>query len=245
MSENINVDSFLFGKIKAYQNNLGYKSGTDAVLLASIIKAARNHKILDMGSGVGVASLCLASRISHIEVYGLEINDYFYQLSFKNATENNLLSKYVPKKGSVLDKNIFDFQFDSIMSNPPYYKNYENKQDFSLKQQGNIEGEAKLKDFINFAFKNLKNKGNLYIIQRSERLKETLDLLIPKYWGNIEINPIYSYENKPAKRFIVIAKKLGSQNNTILHYGIVMHKNDTTYTERAEKILRDASSFYQ
>lgn len=243
MNKNISVDSFLSGKVKVNQNDSGYKSGTDAVLLASIIKAHSGQKILDMGSGVGVAGLCLASRVSDVEVYGIEVNDYFYELAIKNAKLNQL--PYIPIKGSVLNKDTFDFKFDIIMSNPPYYKNHESKQDFNLKQQGNIESDAKLEDFIKFAFANLKNKGYLYIIQRSERLKETLDLLIQKHWGAIELHPIYSYIDKPAKRFIVVAKKLGAQNNTILHYGIVMHKKDTTYTEEAEKILRDGLYFYQ
>lgn len=245
MNENISVDSFLSGKIKVNQNNLGYKSGTDAVLLASIVNAKFGQKVLDMGSGVGVAGLCLASRIADIEVYGIEVHNYFYEMALKNSLENQLNSKYIPTLGSILNKDVFDFKFDAIMSNPPFYKNHDNKKEFNLKQQGNIEGDAKLSDFIKFAFANLKNNRYLYIIQRSERLKETLDLLTPKHWGSIELHPIYSYTNKPAKRFIVIAKKLGSQNNSILHYGIVMHKKNTIYTSRAERILRDGYSFYQ
>lgn len=244
MNENISIDSFLSGKIQVYQNDSGYKSGTDAVLLASIIETKPRQKILDMGSGVGVASLCLACRVPNIDVYGLEVNEYFYELSLKNSSQNKLESNYIPRLGSVLNYDAFNFKFDIIMSNPPYFKNLENKENFSLKQQGNIEGEAKLSDFIKFAFNSLQNKGSLYIIQRSERLKETLDLLIPKHWGNIEIHPVYSYENKPAKRFIVVAKKLGAHNNTILHYGIVMHNLDTTYHNRASKILKDGLSFY-
>ncbi|MDR0484749.1 MAG: methyltransferase [Alphaproteobacteria bacterium] len=244
MNENISIDAFLSGKVKVYQDNSGYKSGVDAVLLASIIKAKQGQKVLDIGSGVGVASLCLASRIPNIEVYGLEVNEYFYGLSVKNSAENSLPSKYIPKLGSILTKNIFDFKFDIIMSNPPYYKNYQNKNNLSLKEQGNMEGVAKLADFIKFAFHNLKNHGCLYLIQRSERLKETLDLLVAKHWGNIEIHPIYSFAENPAKRFIVVAKKLGLADNTILHYGIVIHKKDTTYTVRAEGILRNGNSFY-
>lgn len=241
---NIVADAFLGGKIKVYQDNSGYKSGVDAVLLASLVKAHRGAKVLDMGSGVGVAALCLAARIPNIEVYGLEICEDFYNLAVQNSQENSLSSAYTPVRGSVLDKDIFDSQFDIIMSNPPYYKNYQNKADLSLKEQGNMEGEATLADFIRFAFYNLKNNGYLYLIQRSERLKETLDLLPAKHWGNIEIHPIYSFINAPAKRFIVVAKKLGAGDNTILHYGIVLHKNDTTYTEQAEKILRKGEAFY-
>jgi len=241
---NISIDAFLNGRIKVYQDDSGYKSGVDAVLLASMVKASKNQKVLDMGSGVGVAALCLACRIPNIAVYGLEACEHFYNLALKNSQENMLPSQYIPRLASVLDKNIFDFQFDVVLSNPPYYKNYQNKNELNLKEQGNIEGKAKLADFIRFAFYNLKNNGYLYLIQNSARLKETLDLLPPKHWGNIEIHPLYSFENQPAKRFIVSAKKLGGGDNTILHYGIVIHKNDTTYTKRAEKILKDGGSFY-
>ncbi len=243
MEENLVLESFLGGLVKIYQDNLGYKSGVDAVLLASIVEAKPYSNILDIGSGVGVASLCLASRISNLEIYSIEANLYFHTIAMLNKQINSFASQFTPINGNLLNYNSFPLQFDIVMTNPPYYKNIPDYKQITLKQQGNIENDAKLADFIHFAFKNLKNKGYLYMIQRSERLKETIDLLLAKHWGNIEINPVYSYENKAAKRFIIKAQKQGSLNSK-LNSGIIMHDDKNKYTQRAENILRFAKGFY-
>ena len=60
------LDKFLGGKIKIFQPLKGYRGGIDAVLLASFVNVYKNSKILDLGSGTGLISFCLAYRCSNI-----------------------------------------------------------------------------------------------------------------------------------------------------------------------------------
>ena len=67
-------DQFLGGQVKAYQPEKGFRSGSDAVLLAAAVKAQNGEKCLEFGCGVGVASLCLAKRLAGDKRIGLSIS---------------------------------------------------------------------------------------------------------------------------------------------------------------------------
>ncbi|XWO13367.1 tRNA1(Val) (adenine(37)-N6)-methyltransferase [Candidatus Hepatincola sp. Pdp] len=237
------LDLFLSGKVRAYQHPKGYRSGTDAVLLASIINNTKQGTCLEIGCGVGVASLCLAARLPNMHIIGLEKQEDFFHLACKNAELNNFpTSSFQPLLGNILTYK-FTEQFQVVFANPPYYVNKEHKKEFTLKEMGNMETDATLGNFIDFAFKSLKNHGYLYIIQSSERFQEMMQYFTLKHWGNIEIFPIYSYNNKPATRFILKAKKIGNNISTI-HNGIIMHNDDKTYSNHAVNILKHGKSFF-
>lgn len=237
------LDLFLNGKVQARQHPKGYRSGTDAVLLASIITNPKQGMCLEIGCGVGVASLCLAARLHNMHIIGLEKREDLFNLACENAKLNKFpTSSFQPVLGNILTHK-FTKQFQVVFANPPYYVNTEQKKEFTLKEMGNMETDATLKDFITFAFKNLKNHGYLYIIQSSERLQEMMQYFTLKHWGNIEIFPIYSYNNKPATRFIVKAKKIGN-NISKIHNGIIMHNTDKTYSNSAISILKHGKSFF-
>ena len=65
MATNFSTDDFLGGKLRVKQPKKGYRAGIDPVLLAASVNAHIGDNILDLGCGVGVASLCL-----HIEFLG-------------------------------------------------------------------------------------------------------------------------------------------------------------------------------
>ena len=69
-------DYLLNLKVKIFQPVDGYRASTDAVLLSSLPHNIKNgDKILDVGSGTGAISLCLAHRLHHhnVQINGLEI----------------------------------------------------------------------------------------------------------------------------------------------------------------------------
>ena len=55
-------DYLLNRQVKIFQPVDGYRASTDAVILSSLVqKVKKNDKILDVGSGTGAISLCLAA----------------------------------------------------------------------------------------------------------------------------------------------------------------------------------------
>lgn len=60
MSENTTLDAFLSGGLKLRQARAGHRSGTDAILLASVTPPGTDGLILDVGAGSGAVGLAAA-----------------------------------------------------------------------------------------------------------------------------------------------------------------------------------------
>ena len=64
MSIDYTLDGFLGGRLTIAQPKDGFRAGHDAVLLAAAVPARTGETILELGSGSGIASLCLAARVA-------------------------------------------------------------------------------------------------------------------------------------------------------------------------------------
>ena len=65
-------ETFLDGRVKVAQSDGGFRSGLDAVMLAAAVPAVSGQTALELGSGCGAASLCLAARIPGLALTGVE-----------------------------------------------------------------------------------------------------------------------------------------------------------------------------
>ncbi len=61
-AEGVTLDRFLGGRITAAQPGSGFRAGHDTVLLAAAVPAENDSVVLELGSGAGIASLCLSAR---------------------------------------------------------------------------------------------------------------------------------------------------------------------------------------
>ena len=95
MTAQLTHDAFLCGKLHLWQPKHGYRAATDAVLLAAACPAVAGQSVLDLGCGVGAASLCLASRVAGLVQTGLELQDDYAALARRNAAENGVALKVV------------------------------------------------------------------------------------------------------------------------------------------------------
>ena len=68
------METFLDGRVKARQPETGFRSGTDAVLLAAAVPGKAGDVALELGAGAGTASLCLAARVPGMDLTGVEID---------------------------------------------------------------------------------------------------------------------------------------------------------------------------
>ena len=81
------IDQFLGGKVTAKQPAQGYRAGVDAVLLAASVPAKAGDTVLELGCGVGVASLCLTARVGGLLVTGVELQPDYAALAAKNGLD--------------------------------------------------------------------------------------------------------------------------------------------------------------
>ena len=73
MTETLTHDAFLGGRLHVWQPRKGYRAGVDPVLLAAATPAKAGDTVLELGCGVGTASLCLAARVDRISITGVEL----------------------------------------------------------------------------------------------------------------------------------------------------------------------------
>ena len=236
-------DYLLDKKVKIIQGGETYKTSSDAVLLASMMHKVKNGaKILDVGSGGGSVSLCLAYRFKQAQIVGLEIQEKLVELAAMSAKANgfenlNFVCHDISKKTAPYAFCSFDY----VITNPPYFKNGSVSPNESKAAAHNGENVS-LPQWLKFCIKMLKPFGTLYLIERAEVLDEILSILYQKT-GNIQVLPVYSKKAQKAKRVIVSAQKDSKAGLSVLPPLVVHDENGHTFA--AEEILRVGKSYFE
>lgn len=240
-------DYLLNKRVKIFQPTDGYRAAIDAVFLAAMIDAQKvkaGMKILDVGSGTGAVSLCIAERLQDkkIEITGLEIQKDLVELATKSAATNKFDFLHYEWCDIREKNNDKASKYDIVISNPPYSDHDMPSPNKSKKQAHNMEN-FDLAKWMSTCLKMLKPKGYIALINRVEAINEILRAMHNKA-GNVQILPLYSKQGQEAKRIIVIAQK-GSHAPTIILPPLYIHNEDGNYSENAEKILRQAQGYFE
>jgi tRNA1(Val) A37 N6-methylase TrmN6 len=234
------LDDFLGGRIKLAQPSDGYRAGIDPIFLAASIHPKPQDKILEIGSGVGVACLSLAFRCPEAQIVGLELQPHLTQLAQTNVRDNNLEDRVEMINGDLNSPPslLKTHSFDQIMTNPPYF---EEKRVKISPIQGRAQANTETMDlgaWINGCFKFLKPKGIFTMIHRAERLSEICAHLGTKA-GDLVIYPLWPGPHKAARRVIIQGRK-NAGGELRLTPGIILHGDTEKYTPEAEAVLRHA-----
>lgn len=237
----ITIDTILGGRVQIAQPAQGFRIAIDTVLLAAAIDAQPHDTILDVGSGVGAAALCLAARQPDCRVIGLERQRPLVRFAADNIQRNHMNHRVEVLWGDLCQPppRLAAGTYAHVMTNPPYLEEQRMRPSSNpSKQTANSEQSANLEQWLKFCLLMVRPKGCITLIHRADRLHEILHLLTGKL-GNIMIFPIWSHAQKPAKRVIIRGRK-NSQAPTVLSPGLLMHRATGEYTAEAEAILRHA-----
>jgi tRNA1(Val) A37 N6-methylase TrmN6 len=198
--------------------------------------------VLDLGSGVGAASLCLAARVAGCRVFGLEMQQALVALARQNIDINGVTGRVESLIGSlqVPPPRLAPGSFHHVMTNPPFHPAEGTASPNASKDAANREGEIDLAGWMRFAVNMLRPKGSLTVIYRADRLDEVLAALHRKV-GEIVVIPLWPKTGRPAKRVLLRARKSIATPLT-LTAGLVLHEEDGRYTEPADAILRHGAA---
>lgn len=242
-------DAFLGGKIQIKQPLKGFRAGTDAVFLAASVYGFKKHDhILEVGSGVGTASICLAHRLRDteykIQYTGIDFQADLIDLANENAEMNGLSSVVTFEKADLfhLPKSMRERQFHHILTNPPFYGHGTLSRSTVKGRVLSFEEETgkDVQAWIKACQKRLKPKGVLTMIHTAERLPDILSALRGGF-GKIEIFPLFTKADKGAKRVLVRAQ-LDVKTGLILHPGLVLLDDKGKPTPEAEKVAREGNA---
>ncbi len=219
----VSEDGFLGRRLLVKQPKSGFRSGLDAVFLAAAVNARSGDVVLELGCGVGAASLCLLARQPVARAIGVEITPEYAQLARENAAQNGLPLEVVEADIAALLEALGPICVDHIFFNPPYFS-----VDAFTAPKGAAHATAHsgaddlLGHWIGVGARRLKPKGTMTMIHRAEALGEALEALNAHGFGAIEVIPLWSRSGRAAKRVILRAIK-GAGGEMKLSAGLVIH----------------------
>ena len=242
--DDVTEDAILGGRVIVRQPRVGFRVAIDSVFLPAAVPVRAGETVLDIGTGVGGAALCLLRRVPGCRVVGLELQPELAALARSNAERNGVAASFEIVVGDVSDpqKRITQENFFHVMMNPPYQESGRGQSPRSISRaKSSVEGEVVLADWIAFAFRALKSKGTLTLIHRADRLQDVLVSLKENApgAGEIVVYPLWpESRGNPAIRAIVRARK-GVATKLRLASGLVLHQSDGSFTREADAVLRE------
>lgn len=243
MTEALTLDAFLGGQLQILQPKRGYRAGVDPVLLAASVPAKAGQRVLELGCGVGVASLCLGRRVAGLALTGVELQPDYADLARRNSVQNDLPLRVVTADLRELPADLRQQRFDHVIMNPPYF---DRKMGSAARDAGRdtaLAGATGLADWIDIGARRLGPRGYLTLIQRIERLPEILAALAGRL-GSLRVLPIAGRAGRAPELFILQARQEGRAPFTLLpalvmHAG-AQHQGDVpSYRPQIVQILRD------
>ena len=174
----LRTDDIGFGGLKLMQDPDAFCYGTDAVILAgkAAEKAKDTSKIMDMCTGNGIIPLILSHKTDCQDIVGVELQESAYELACKNARLNSLTDRISFMNCDVLDlPDELNDSFTVVTINPPYTEKGRGLTgEESPKSIARHETTAGLEDFIRKASEVLKERGELFMIHRPQRLADLI-----------------------------------------------------------------------
>lgn len=225
----------ILNNMKIIQRNDFQNFTLDSVLLSDFVKINRKtKKILDIGTGCGIIPLILGNK-STAEIIGIELYNEMSKIAEKNIEYNNLSERI-----KIVNEDIRNYtkifkkdEFDSIVTNPPYF---EYKGD--INQTNNLKQLAFARHNIDLTIDRiieissylLKNRGSFSMVFRSDRLTEIVSLLT-------------NYNLEPKRMRICYTKKKGNAKICLIEAikdakkGLIIEEAVYVYNEKGEKSI--------
>lgn len=234
MNEGLTEDRFLGGTIVVRQPEHGFRAGLDAVMLAAAIPAGAGNDVLELGSGAGTASLCLARRVSGTRVKGIEIDPALVTLANDNARLNELAERtaFVAADVFALPQHLRR-PFDHVLCNPPFHGDEGETAPDPARARA-LQDRGKLSAWLTAGLKRTVSGGTFTVILRADRLGEALAALPDR---GVAIFPLWPRAGEAAKRMLIQTRQ-GSRHPVQVLHGLVLHAPDGRYTADADAVLR-------
>lgn len=239
LKENERIDDLEYKGLKIIQNIEGFCFGIDSILLADFAKEIkRNSRVIDLGAGTGIIGilLCAKTEISHM--VGVEIQEEVYDIAKRNVKLNKLEEKFTLMNINIkeLGKRQEIGKFDAIVTNPPYKKDNTGIQNENEKKLiSRHEITANLEDFIRISSQLLKDKKDLYMVHRPDRLVDIIELLRKYRLEPKKLKLVYPKPEKEPNLLLIKATK-NAKPFLKIEKPLYVYKENGEYTDEILKI---------
>ena len=199
-------DAFLGGRLTVAQPEKGFRAGLDSVLLGAAVRddAAR---LLDIGAGVGTASLVALARNAAIEATLAEFDGTTAEIARRNLRLNGfeararVLELDITSSGRVrAAAGLAGERFDGVIANPPFYSGgTASAPDRRAARQMSAET---LDLWVKAAASHVAPGGEVIFIHVAERLPELVASFSARF-GALTVLPLTPREGEPAHRVLI------------------------------------------
>lgn len=234
LKEGERIDDLEYKGLKIIQNKDGFCFGIDSILISDFAKDMRKGStVLDLGTGTGIISILLSKKQENLKIYGIEIQNDVAEMASRSVRLNNLQERV-----SIINDNLKNLEnhfkpnsIDVIVTNPPYKKNNTGlKNDDYRNLVSRHEIECTLEDIISISKKLLKDKGEIYMINRAERLVDIVSCM-----RNYKLEPkiirfVHSKQNEKPNLVLIKAVKNAGEFLKI-EKPLVVYRDDGVYTD--------------
>ena len=170
------IDDLQLNNLKIIQDDEKFMFGTDGVLLARFAKVKQGARVLDIGTGTGIANFIGYGLQPAAHFTGIDIQEDMVEMAKRSQALNGI-------EGMAFfhaDLKIFDgkHRFNVVTCNPPYEKQGAGEQTSNASAAiARYEIKANLDDIVACAYRALQPAGKFYLIHRAERLTEIARVL--------------------------------------------------------------------
>jgi tRNA1Val (adenine37-N6)-methyltransferase len=235
MNGDFTLDGFLGGCLTIAQPKNGFRAGHDSVLLAAAVPASAGERVLELGSGVGVASLCLSAR-TKCDVLGIEIDPALVSISNENAKRNGMArARFI--EGDAGSAKPAGAPFDHVFFNPPFHPDTGQVSPHAARDRATRDTEDAVRSWTGHALTLVKHGGTVTAILRADRLDDFLNVA-GKAGG--AVLPLLPSAGEAPKR-VIVQKREGDTSPLRTMAGLPLHE-DGRPTHGTEAVLRHGAA---
>ena len=191
--------------------------------------------LLDIGAGTGLLTLMIAQSQPTVQITAVEIDEQTAEQARENTERTSWRSQI-----KIMNEDIKSFsvetQFDTIVSNPPFYE-----QDLigpdPLKNQAHHDRALLFSELIVQIDRLLKSNGKFYTLLPAKGMEERLEALQKKGFFIHQLAHLHHSENHPQMRVLIEGGRI--PNEPLREEQIFIHQASGGYSERMQALLKD------
>ena len=236
-----------------YQQKNGFRLGTDSVLLAwfasSFVRKApdgsyRKATFLELGSGCGGASICVAARLPSSEIDCTEIMETPCEVLKKNIAVNHLEDRVRAYNCDIrqMPDEIRQKQYDVVFSNPPFFnglRNVKTDPDISSKEKlaARFEENGTIEDFMRVAkARVMQSSGHIVMVMKADRLTEIMSLMEANNVRPVKLMSIHPMADRNASSILIAGKAGGTNSQLIILPPLILNDNEDGLISQTQRI---------
>ena len=226
--------------LKIVQRTDMFNFSLDSTLLADFIRVpAKAKQLMDLGTGNAPIPLFLSLKTT-AHITGIDIQEDVCEIAQKSVDINQLGDQITILNADIkgIHSQFETSFFDIVSCNPPFFKyketSHTNKHQY--KTIARHEVLVTLEDVIIEAKRLLKTKGSLYLVHRTDRLIEIIQLLLLHKFSIKRMRFVHPREGEPSNMVLLEASNNGQSELELLD-PLYVHEGEE-YTDEIMHIFR-------